>query len=77
MNQYMDYIEIRPDVMFGKPVIKGTRITVESILEELAAGKQMDDLLNAYPRLTKESIWAALQFAADSLKGERSYPIAV
>ena len=73
----MDKIEINPRVMMGKPVIKGTRITVELILEELSAGKMPEDLLKAYPRLTPDAILAALAFAADALKGERIYPIAV
>ncbi len=77
MNTYMNYIEINPKVMLGKPIIKGTRITVELIIEELAAGKTTDDLLNAFPNLDKESIWAALSFAADSLRGERVYPVAI
>lgn len=73
----MKYIEVNPEVMMGKPIIKGTRITVELILEELSAGKEVNDLLIAYPRLTKDAIWAALAFAADAIKGERSYPIAI
>ena len=77
MINYMNYIEVNPKVMLGKPVVKGTRLTVEAILEELAAGKTTDDLVKAYPKLDKESIWAALAFAADSLRGERNYPIAI
>lgn len=77
MNNYMDYIAIDPNIMLGKPVIKGTRITVESILEELASGKDNNDLLKAYPRLNNEAIAAALAFAADALKGEKTYPLAV
>ncbi len=50
------HIEINPHVMMGKPVIKGTRITVELILESLSAGESVDNLLKAYPRLTKEAI---------------------
>jgi len=73
----MNYIEVNPKIMLGKPVVKGTRLTVEAILEELAAGKTTDDLVKAYPKLDKESIWAALAFAADSLRGERNYPIAI
>jgi uncharacterized protein (DUF433 family) len=64
MIDYTNTIEVNPKVMLGKPVIKGTRITVELILEELSAGKTVDDLLKAYPRLTKASIQAALAFAA-------------
>lgn len=76
MNNYMDYIEVNPNVMFGKPVIKGTRITVEQILEDLAAQKSPTELVESYPRLTKESIWASLYFAAHAIKGERIYTIA-
>lgn len=63
--------------MMGKPVIKGTRITVELILESLAAGELPDNLLLSYPRLTKEGISAALAFAAEALKGEKIYPVAI
>ena len=71
------HIEINPHVMMGKPVIKGTRITVELILESLSAGESVDNLLKSYPRLTKEAILAALAFAAEVLKGEKTYPVAV
>lgn len=71
------YIEVNPKVMMGKPVIKGTRITVELILESLGAGETLENLLAAWPRLTKEAVHDALTFAADSLKGEKIYPIAV
>jgi uncharacterized protein (DUF433 family) len=69
-------IEINPKIMMGKPVIKGTRITVECILDELSEGTTFEDLLEAYPRLTRLDILAALRFAAQSLKGELIYPIA-
>jgi uncharacterized protein (DUF433 family) len=69
------HIEINPRIMMGKPVIKGTRITVELILESLAAGESPDNLLRSYPRLTKEDISAALAFAAEALKGEKIYPV--
>ncbi|MEN0047542.1 MAG: DUF433 domain-containing protein [Bacteroidota bacterium] len=75
MDNYMDYIEVNRKVMFGKPVIKGTRIT-EQILEDLAAQKSPDELIVSYPRLTKESIWASLYFASHAIKGERIYPVA-
>ena len=71
------YVEVRPEIMMGKPVIKGTRITVEMILESLGAGESVDNLLLSYPRLTNEAISAALFFAAESLKAERIYPVAV
>ena len=63
-------IEVNPKVLMGKPVIKGTRISVELILEKLAAGETENDILLAHPHITREDIKAALAFAALSLKGE-------
>jgi len=63
-----------PGVMMGKPVITGTRITVEHILEELAAGRSVEELLDAYPRLTRDGISAALAFAAEALRADVVYP---
>jgi uncharacterized protein (DUF433 family) len=65
-----DRIEINPDVMLGKPVIRGTRIPVELILRKLSEGATEADLLDAYPRLTKEDIQAALAYAASTLAHE-------
>ncbi len=59
-----------PDVMLGKPVIRGTRITVELIVRKLGEGATEADLLDAYPSLTHADIRAALVFAADSLSGD-------
>jgi uncharacterized protein (DUF433 family) len=64
-----------PSVMMGKPVIAGTRITVEHILEKLAAGETVEQLLDAHPRLTKDAIQAALDFAAKALKADVVYPV--
>ncbi|MBF8277534.1 MAG: hypothetical protein HW390_2607 [Candidatus Brocadiaceae bacterium] len=64
-----------PAVMMGKPVIAGTRITVELILDKLAAGETIEQMLSAHPRLTRDAIQAALSFAADSLRDEVVYPI--
>ena len=63
-------IEINPEVMLGKPVIKGTRIPVEIILRKLSEGATETDLLDAYPRLTKQDIQAALAYAASTLAHE-------
>jgi uncharacterized protein (DUF433 family) len=65
-----------PAVMMGKPVIAGTRITVELILEKLAAGETIEQILDAHPRLTREAIQAALTFAAEALRADVVYPIA-
>jgi len=59
-------IEINAGVMRNKPVIKGTRVTVELILRKLSEGATEKDLLDAYPRLTREDIRAAIRYAADT-----------
>lgn len=64
-----------PKVMMGKPVVAGTRITVELILEKLGAGETVDQLLEAHPRLTPEAIREALAFAAGALKADVVYPV--
>jgi uncharacterized protein (DUF433 family) len=65
-----------PSIMMGKPVIAGTRITVELVLEKLAAGETVEQVLDAHPRLTREAIQAALAFAAEALRADVIYPIA-
>lgn len=64
-----------PKIMMGKPVIEGTRITVELVLEKLAEGCSMAQLVESYPRLTEDAIRAALAFAARSLGAELVYPM--
>jgi len=64
-----------PTVMMGKPVVRGTRITVELILEKLGAGETIEQLLEAHPRLTREGIQSALSFAAETLRSDVVYPI--
>jgi len=61
---YKERIESNFEVMLGKPVIKGTRITVEIILKKLAGGFSVDDILSAYDQITKEDIYAAIEYAA-------------
>jgi len=56
---WQDYIEQRPEVMMGKPVIRGTRLTVELILERLDNGAPVEDILDSYPQLRREHIQAA------------------
>lgn len=65
-----ELIESNPAIMMGKPVIVGTRITVELIIEKLAAGETVEQLLVAHPRLTREAIQAALAFAAEALRAD-------
>ena len=64
-----------PKVMMGKPVIAGTRITVDLILEKLGSGESIEAVLEAHPRLTREAVLAALRFAAQALRAEVVYPV--
>lgn len=65
-----DRIAIDPKVMLGKPVIRGTRITVELILRKLGEGATYGDILESYPHLTEQDIQAAITYAADTLAHE-------
>jgi len=67
MNYHKQRIQTDPDVIMGKPVVAGARVTVETILERLAAGEEVDDVLDAFPHIEREDIQAALQHAADVL----------
>jgi uncharacterized protein (DUF433 family) len=70
-----ELIKADPNVMMGKPVIAGTRITVELVLEKLAAGETVEQILAAHPRLSRAQVLAAVDFAAKALKGDHVYPI--
>lgn len=69
MNAY-DMIETKPEVLLGKPVIKGTRIPVDLIVRKLGEGASFEDLLDGYPNLSKDAIQAALIYAADMIRNE-------
>ncbi len=64
-----------PAVMMGKPVVAGTRITVDLILEKLASGETVEQVLEAHPRLTREGVLAALDYAKRVLRSDIVYPI--
>jgi uncharacterized protein (DUF433 family) len=64
-----------PKIMMGKPTVAGTRITVELILEKLAAGETVDQILSEHPRLTAEGVRAAIAFAAEVLRADVVYPV--
>jgi uncharacterized protein (DUF433 family) len=66
-----DMITVDPNIMTGKPVVAGTRITVEYILEQLGYGHTVEELLDGHPRLTREGIQAAVNYALDALRTER------
>lgn len=68
--EYTKRIVSDPDIMLGKPVIKGTRITVELILRKMAEGMTIEELLEAYPHITKDNIHAAVSYSADVISRE-------
>lgn len=71
----MKLIESKPNVMMGKPVIAGTRVTVECVLERLGAGETIETIVAEHPRLTRESVLAAVEFAARALRADVVYPV--
>ncbi len=75
MKSVTKLVVSNPTVMMGKPVIAGTRITVELVLDKLAAGETVEQILDAHPRLTREGIQAALAFASEALRADIVYPI--
>lgn len=75
MQDYRQFITSNPNILFGKPAIKGTRIAVEQVLDELAGGTSIEELLEEYPHLTRDAVYAALAFAADTLRMEVTYPL--
>lgn len=62
---YREYITVTPEIRFGKPCLKGTRISVYDVLGWLAAGMSNDEIIEDYPSLTKEMIYACLSYAAE------------
>ena len=73
--ELLDRITINPDVMVGKPAIRGLRITVEQILKALAGGLTVEELLDDYPELEKEDIQAVLLHASELAEEERVYAV--
>lgn len=71
-EEMSDLITSDPKVMMGKPVVAGTRITVEHILEELAAGSTIEELLESHPRLTREAVLAAIAYVLDMLRSMKA-----
>ncbi len=77
VKEWRDFIKSDPAVMMGKPVITGTRVTVELILEKLAAGETVEQIIDEHPRLTKDGVYAALAFASEVLRADVVYPTKV
>jgi len=74
MEELLKRVEVNPKVMLGKPVIRGTRLPVELILEKLAYGATEEDILRDYPFLSREDIKAAILYAAKHVALEEVYP---
>ncbi|MEM6397732.1 MAG: DUF433 domain-containing protein [Bacteroidota bacterium] len=70
---WKNLISVDPKVMYGKPVIAGTRVPVDLILEKLALGSKVSELLESYPHLKREQILACLHYATAQIRNEDSY----
>ncbi|MFM7107729.1 MAG: DUF433 domain-containing protein [Planctomycetaceae bacterium] len=68
-------IQSDPDVMMGKPVVRGTRITIETILRKLSCGESIEQVLESHPRLTREAVLAALNYAAEAMAHETVHAV--
>jgi len=75
--EWHDRIVVNPKILVGKPVIKGTRLAVEFILELLAERWTHEQILKSYPQLEEEDIWAVLSHVAETIKQEKVYPVLV
>ncbi len=74
MIDWKNHIESSPEILYGKPVVVNTRIPVDLILEKLAFGDTTEEVLEAYPRITRDDIAACLLFASDVVKTEVILP---
>ncbi len=70
-----DRIVVNPKIMVGKPIIRGTRIPVDAIINRLADGMSINDILNEYPNITEEDIKAALSYVSQVIAGEQIIPM--
>ena len=76
-KDFMKRIVVNPKVMVGKPIIKGTRITVEAVVRRAANGMTFDEILEDYPYITKEDLKAALLYAESLVAGEEVFPVII
>lgn len=67
---YKERITATPSIMLGKPTIKGTRITVELLIKKMSEGMEVNDLIKAYPNITREDVFAALAYCAEVMSQE-------
>ena len=75
LEDWQERIVVDPKILVGKPVVKGTRLSVEFILDLLANGWAVDQIMEDYPQLKCEDIFAVLKYAAQMVKEEKVYPL--
>ncbi len=76
-NTWNNYISSDPKILYGKPIIKGTRIPVDLILEKLSENESIKEILKSYPTINIEAIHACLAFASNSIKDQSVYPLSI
>jgi len=76
-NKFLERIVIDPEIMAGKPVVRGTRVPVEHIIRAVAQGRTFEEILADWPHLAREDIQAALFYGADLVAGEEVFPLKV
>jgi uncharacterized protein (DUF433 family) len=76
MKNWNDHIETNPNILYGKPVIKGTRISVELVLDKMSNGQKFQDIIQNYPDLKDDDLFACLAYAASMLRNEVTIPLA-
>ena len=76
MKKWEDNIEANPNILYGKPVIKGTRISVELLLEKMSNGQNFQEIIQNYPDLKEDDLFACLAYATSLLRNETTIPLA-
>jgi uncharacterized protein (DUF433 family) len=76
MKNWNDNIESNPNILYGKPVIKGTRIPVELLLEKMSNGQKFQEIIQNYPDLKEDDLYACLAYATSLIKNEVTVPLA-
>ena len=76
MKKWEDNIESNPNILYGKPVIKGTRIPVELLLEKMSNGQKFQEIIQNYPDLKEDDLFACMAYAASLLRNEITIPLA-
>ncbi len=76
MKNWTNHIEANPNILYGKPVIKGTRIPVDVLLEKMSNGQKFQEIIQSYPDLKEDDLYACLAYASSLIKNEISIPVA-